>query len=46
MKFEEIFKEITPEELPCDVFALGSKIFPVVTVTKRGIQKASDVFGE
>ena len=34
MNFEQLFKEISPEEIEDDVFTLGSKIFPVVTAGK------------
>ena len=32
MEFEKAFKQISPEEIPDDVFTLVGKIFPVVTV--------------
>ena len=32
MVFEQLFKEITPEEIEDDVFSLFGKVFPVVTV--------------
>lgn len=35
MNFEEIFKEISPEEITDNVFTLVGKIFPVVTVGKE-----------
>ena len=34
MNFEKLFKHISPEEIPADVFTLFGKIFPVVTVRK------------
>lgn len=32
MNFEEPFKQISPEEIPDDVFTLFGKVYPVVTV--------------
>lgn len=32
MDFEQLFKNISPEEIPDDVFTLFGKVFPVVTV--------------
>ena len=32
MDFEQLFKQISPEEIPGDVFTLFGKVFPVVTV--------------
>jgi flavin reductase (DIM6/NTAB) family NADH-FMN oxidoreductase RutF len=34
-KFEELFKEITPEEITDNVFTLTGKVFPVVTVGNK-----------
>lgn len=31
MDFEQLFKQISPEEIPDDVFTLFGKVFPVVT---------------
>lgn len=31
MKFEQLFKQISPEEIADDVFTLAGKVFPVVT---------------
>ena len=31
MKFEKLFKEIKPEEIPFNVFTLIDKILPVIT---------------
>jgi len=36
MRFEDIFVQIAPEEIPDNVFALVGKIFPVVTVGALG----------
>ena len=36
MDFELLFKKISPEEIPDDVFTLVGKIFPVVTVGTPG----------
>jgi len=33
--FEQNFKQITPEEIPDDVFTLAGKVFPVVTAGTR-----------
>ena len=35
MKFEEIYKQIKPEEITDNVFTLAGKVFPVVTVGKK-----------
>jgi len=32
MDFEQLFKQISPEEIPDDVFTLFGKVFPVITV--------------
>ena len=32
MDFGQVFKQISPEEIPDDVFTLFGKVFPVVTV--------------
>jgi len=34
MDFKQLFRQITPEEIPDNVFMLISKVFPVVTVGK------------
>ncbi|MCL1937272.1 MAG: flavin reductase [Candidatus Azobacteroides sp.] len=35
MNFDQLFKEISPEEIPDDVFTLTGKIFPVITAGKE-----------
>ena len=35
MKFEELFKRISPEEITDSVFTLTGEVFPVVTVGKK-----------
>ena len=35
MDFEQLFKEISPEEIPDDVFTLAGKVFPVITAGKQ-----------
>jgi len=35
MNFEQVFKEISPEEIADDVFTLAGKVFPVVTAGAR-----------
>ena len=39
MNFNQLFKQISPEEISDNVFTLAGKVFPVVTVGKY-------VFGE
>jgi len=36
MNFDQLFKEITPEEITDNIFTLVGKVFPVVTVGKEG----------
>jgi len=31
MKFDQVFKQISPEEIDDDVFTLVGKIYPVIT---------------
>ncbi|ACL16709.1 flavin reductase [Methanosphaerula palustris] len=35
MKFDQLFKQITPEEICDDVFTLVGKVFPVITAGKE-----------
>ncbi len=36
MSFDQLFKQISPEEISDDVFTLAGKIFPVITAGKEG----------
>lgn len=35
MDFDQLFKQISPEEIPDDVFTLAGKVFPVITAGKE-----------
>ncbi|OAV68450.1 Flavoredoxin [Bacteroidales bacterium Barb6XT] len=35
MNFDQLFKQISPEEIPDDVFTLAGKVFPVITAGKE-----------
>lgn len=36
MNFEQIFKQIAPEEITDNVFVLAGKVFPIITAGKEG----------
>ncbi len=37
MSFDQLFKQISPEEIPDDVFTLAGKVFPVITAGKSDL---------
>ena len=45
MTFEQLFKQISPEEISDDVFTLTGKIFPVITAGKKELYNSMTASG-